>query len=844
MSVRKLYILIFVHSFFVAFSQLEKGDDFYNKSQFVKAIPCYKKVVKSSSASKKDKQDAYTKLGNSYRRIGDYAKAVDSYSQALTFKTKNGPTPEFLYNYAQVLKAETKYPEAAEQYSNYLKANPNETSVKNAMTFCQNIKIQLTKPMEYTVKNVAGVNTEEAEFSPFVHGNELMYCGEKQEFNFSEFVVNDFDGGPYFHIYNADIKGNEVKGVHEMPMPLNTDYYDGPACMSADGKTIYFSRVSVSQSKNVVNQSQIYSATFDGKKWGDVKLLNMSSDKYSVTHPCISPDNNILYFTSNMAGGFGGKDIYMSRRSGITWTKPENLGPEINTIGDEMYPNMTKNGILYFSSNGLPGYGGLDIFSAQKTGDNKWLVKKNEGLALNSNADDFGITFLTDTTGFFSSNRQGGKGKDDIYSFTYRSKAMIISGTLLLTRDINNPAKKTRILLKDEMGNVVDSLFTDEKGFFAFKNLNSDLKYMAYLDEDDPTFAGRGKAHYYLATKDGVIMMVSGQNGKDRYTFKNLPLDPNGLPDLFADDNLTMTLAGNLLYDDKGASKPIKNTHLKITNDFGDVVEQTITNELGAFVFRKIPGDQNYIISVDESDINLAPGTRVFITNKSGKELKSFYTGKDKLNFKILKADKVLLKEMDVEDEELLMTFDGYMYDQDKKAIANKKIQVREEGTNKVYDWTTTAEGKFSFRNLDADKNYIFESTDGDPTLGGLKRVYIGDKNGKIFRVLDLIDGKFKFKIIESDKYEMGDFEVDDPWLQALNMKNKQGGAPLTIVESILYASGDYKPDAAGQTILDKVTGVLAANPKLMIEIISHTDSRSSDSFNLALSKKRAQTAV
>ncbi|HOZ88590.1 MAG TPA: tetratricopeptide repeat protein, partial [Bacteroidia bacterium] len=497
---------------------MEKADKFYNKSQYVKAIPSYKKVVTSASASKKDKQEAYTKLGNSYRRIGENEKAADSYSQALTFKTKNAATAEFLYNYAQVLKASGKYPEAVEQYGNYLKLNPNDVAVKNAMKFCQEIKYHLTKPLEYSVKNAPTINTEFSEFSSFAHGNQLMFSAEREEFNFSEFVVNEYDGSPYFHLYSAEIKGDDISKEKELPMPINTDHYDGPASLSPDGKTIYFSRVDISQSAEVVNQSQIYSATLEGNKWKNIKLLNISSDKYSVAHPCISADNNFLYFTSNMAGGFGGKDIYVSRRSGITWTKPENLGPEINTIGDEMYPTMNKAGVLYFSSNGLPGYGGLDIFSAQKT-ENKWIVKRNEGLSLNSNGDDFGMSFVTDSTGYFNSNRAGGKGKDDIYTYVFRSKAMTLSGTLLLTQDINNPAKKTRILLKDEMGNVVDSIITDDKGLFAFRNLNSDLKYMVILDEDDPAFTGRGKAHYYMATKDGVIMMVSGKDGTDRYTF-------------------------------------------------------------------------------------------------------------------------------------------------------------------------------------------------------------------------------------------------------------------------------------------------------------------------------------
>src|SRR6185312_14282950 len=125
---------------------------------------------------------------------------------------------------------------------------------------------------------------------------------------------------------------------------------------------------------------------------------------------------------------------------------------------------------------------------------------------------------------------------------------------------------------------------------------------------------------------------------------------------------------------------------------------------------------------------------------------------------------------------------------------------------------------RFKFKNLDGDKNYMFETDENDPALNATRRIYIADSKGKIFRVLDVINGKFKFKLIESDKYAMADFEVDDPWLKALDMKSgtKQAGAPLTIVESILYASGDYKPDADGQKILDKVASVLSANPQLM----------------------------
>jgi outer membrane protein OmpA-like peptidoglycan-associated protein len=157
---------------------------------------------------------------------------------------------------------------------------------------------------------------------------------------------------------------------------------------------------------------------------------------------------------------------------------------------------------------------------------------------------------------------------------------------------------------------------------------------------------------------------------------------------------------------------------------------------------------------------------------------------------------------------------------------------------------TTSEKGKFNFKNLKGDKNYLFEADENDPALTGVKRIYIADSKGRIYKVLDKNgEGKFNFKILETDKVAMGEFVVDDPWLQVLEMKNK-AKQELTIIENIYYASGDFKLDAAGLTILDKVITVLGTNQKLIIELSSHTDSKSSDVFNLALSKKRAQFAV
>lgn len=830
---KRFFIVFFSVIGSVLFSQIKKGDKYAQNAQYVKAISYYKKEAKSKSGNK---QEAFLKLADCYKKINDYQSAEINYRNALAINSN--VQPDIFYNYGQVLKVNNKYTEAADQYNNYIKLKPNDANALKALKFCKEINYYLQKPIEYEVKNIENINTAKSEFSPFVINNKLAFVAEKESFNFVDYSVNDYNGEPYLNMYVSEVKGTNAGKAKTFAKKINSDFHDGPASISADGKTLYFTRVNYKSEKDFVNTAKIYTATGHDRSWNNIQGFEHNNDKYSVAHPSINEAGTMLFFCSDMPGGLGGKDIWLSKKTGNGWEKPVNLGPDINTSGDEMFPTIKNNGILYYSSNGLPGYGGLDVYSA-KSIDGKWLLVRNEGLNINSSFDDFGITFLNDSVGYFSSNRLGGKGKDDIYWYKFTNRFISVAGTVLLTENNNDPAKGVNVILADAQGKHLDSMKTNKDGAFEFKNLDGDKKYMAIIDSDDPKF--NGKAHYFLSDKNKIISRVTNNVGSDKFVFKNLPIDPNGLPDLFTDDNLT--LAGNLLYGES-PSKPIKNTRIKIVNDYGDVVEETTTNEFGAFAFRNIPTDQNYIISIEETDISLPANTKVTLTNKGGKELKTFYTGNEKFNFKILSAEKNLLKEMDADDANMVMDIYGYMYDQNKKPIPNAKIRIKEEGSTAEPQLVSSSDkGKFNFRNLKGDKGYLFEADETDPSMKSVTRIYIADSKGRIYKVMDKNgSGKFIFKILDADKAAMGEFVVDDPWLQVLEMKNK--AKELTIIESIYYASGDYKLDAAGIQILNKVIAILNSNQKLMIELSSHTDSKSSDDFNLTLSKKRAQFAV
>ena len=777
------------------------------------------------------------KLADCYRILNNYPKAESYYAQAISL----GKVPsEVNYNYGNVLKSNNKYSEALSQYFVFLEDNEKSQTAKNAIKSCQEIKYWESKPKEYEVKNVESINTKRSEFCPIIVNNKLVFVAEKVN-DIVDFDKSLTNNQPYLNIFASEIKNNEVKKEKLLSKKVNSNFHDGPITFSGDGKTAAYTRVNYivnKKNKNFINRAKIYFSEVNGTSFSKSKPFVYNSDDYSCAHPTLSADGTTLFFSSDMPGTIGAQDIWMCKKNGDSWDKPVNLGFDVNTSGDEVFPSLKKDGILYFSSNGLPGFGDLDIFTAKQV-EGKWLMQRNEGLFLNSKSDDFGVTFLNDTVGYFSSNREGGKGEDDIYWYKYTNKNISIDGTILLTENASDPAKGVKVYLLDDKGKAIDSTKTDNKGYFVFKNLDADKTYMAEVEGSDVNL--KNKSRYYLADKNSKIARITHDNGPgQKFVFRNLPIDPNGMPDLYNNDDLS--LAGNLLYGEN-PSKPIANKKIIIKNEFGDIVEETTTNEFGAFAFRNLPLDQNYSLSIVDDELPL--DTKIILTNKSGKEVKIARSdSKGGFKFSLLSVDKNAIADLSVEDKDLVMALNGYLYDQDKKAIGNAKVTIFDKA-EVIENIITDEKGRFAFKNLGADKNYLFSIDDSDPRFTNVTKIYIADSRGRIYREIKRnSSGKFQFDLIDTDKSALGGYSVDDPWLEVLNMKNKQKQESITIIESLYYAYGDFKIDAAGQNILDKVITVLNSNKNLNIELSSHTDSRSSDVFNLALSQKRAKAAV
>lgn len=825
-----LFILCLLVSKLLAFSQEPKGDNYFSKKMYSNAIKYYEKALKKDGQN----ADLLYKTGISYYHISNFEKASEYLQKA--YKTNNNPAnAEYLFYYGNVLKIQEKYEEAMKVFYKILESNPNNTLAKNTLKVCAEIRNLLTKPKEYEVQLVEDVSSDKTEFVSGFLNNQLLIIKEGKVPEMFDEIQSSYDNGYFYDIYKYDL---QKKRLDKFSKQLNMDYaYDGPIAISPDDKEIIFTRTKYNPAK-AVNTAQLYIADYAKGKIKNIRPFEYNSDAYNTAHAAYSPDGNTLFFVSDMPGGFGQTDIWMCKRENGKWGQPKNLGGDINTSGKEVFPYVRKDGRLFFSSDGLPGLGGLDIFSANLK-EGIWILNRMESLKLNSSYDDFAIVFTSDSTGYFSSNRNGGKGKDDVYSFKFRNLSMKIDGIILLTENLNNPAPNTKVYLLDAAGKKIDSTITDAAGHFEFNYLDYNQTYLVQVDDEAPQF--KGKARFYMA-KDGKIIRVSKKVKDEKFVFKLLPYEKHQIEDLKGDGDLT--LSGNFLIAGN-SSLPLKNAKVIVKTPSGDIVDTATTNEFGAFAFKYLDYDQNYIVTFEEKDLNLAPGTKLILTNKAGKEIKTFiYNPNQGFKFELLETDKVVLKELSLSDNDLMFSLKGYLKDARLNPLSNVELKVADD--KEVLQTIKTDEsGAFKIENLKFKNGVSFDIDETNEKVKNLNVVLITDaKNRVIKRLVRGMGGGFKIELLDLEKTTLSEYVVDDPWLKVLNLKNAKKKDSITVIENINYALNEYKFDDAGKRILDKVVQILKNNPDLYVEISSHTDSRADDNYNLKLSQKRAQFVV
>lgn len=455
----------------VSFAQTKLADKFFENFAYVKAVELYEKAVEKGDRS----AHVLTRLGDAYYNNSKSDKAAYWYGEAL--KEHKKIDTEYLYKYIQSLRSIGNYEEADKWFKELRSAQEGDSRLKGYNPDEVDLFSKLTSKNEVSVEiENLPFNSENSDFGAYIYNNTLYFASA----NRNDKKVYNWNKEPFLDIYEVSISKDEKGQSYGSPQEINadkinSDYHDASIAITNDGKTLYFTRDNVNRQNRIkyddegTTHLKIYKASLVNDQWTDVIELPFNDDVFSTGHPALSVDNKTLYFVSDREGGMGQTDLYsVAINDDGTYGDPVNLGKNVNTEGREMFPFVSQDSTLYFSSDGYLNLGLLDIYKSNIL-KNDLSEPENLGAPYNSGYDDFAF-FLNseDNKGYFSSNRPEGKGSDDIYSFTTKACKQEIKG---VTRDsITNlilPGVTVRLI--DETGKIIEEVVTEDNGEYTFE---------------------------------------------------------------------------------------------------------------------------------------------------------------------------------------------------------------------------------------------------------------------------------------------------------------------------------------------------------------------------------------
>lgn len=411
-----IFALLLVLSGCGADNYARKAEEYYAIGEYYDAAEEFKKAYSNTPVKEKAKRgERAWKMAECYRRIGYSAKAAGGYQNAVRYKAGGA---EATLRLAQMQHWMGKYNDAIKNYTLYLDSVPSSMEAQVGLEGCRQASVWKKKGSLYSIKKQPILASRRADYSPALYGSEwdqLYFSTTRQQAKGEE--LSGITGVKMADIFFSQ---KDDKGKWSKPEPIegevNTAYEDGACSFSPDGKTMYFTRCT--HDPNYPRYAVIMSSNRSDASWGKPEEVKISNDTLSTfAYPAVSPDGKWLYFSSDMPGGQGGMDLWKISLDEYRYGAPENLGPQVNTFADEVFPSFRGNGEFYFSSDGHPGMGGLDLFRAEQDTAGVWTLE-NLGSPMNSAGDDFGMTFEgLHNRGFFSTNRGNGRGWDQIMSF-------------------------------------------------------------------------------------------------------------------------------------------------------------------------------------------------------------------------------------------------------------------------------------------------------------------------------------------------------------------------------------------------------------------------------------------
>ena len=520
--------------------ELEKANEMYKNFSYVDAIKIYERIAQKGFVN----QEMLQSLGNAYYYNAEYKKALPWYEQ-LFQEGKYKVKPEYYYRYAQTLKSVGDYTQADKMMAKFVElTNANDT---RAALFEEN------KDYQTVIKNNSGrfqlnnasVNTENSEYGTAFYGDKIVFAGATDARK-AKRGVSQWTGESFYDLYEAEHFDQKLGSRKPFSSSINTQFNESTPVFTKDGNTMYFTR------NNYVNRKlgsdientillKILRATKDKNgNWGNIVEVPFNSDQYNVAHPALSPDEKYLYFASDMPGSFGNSDIFRVEILGDNqYGTPENLGNIINTAGRESFPYISKDNVLYYSSDGIPGLGGLDIFAVKFNADGSTSKPVNIGMPGNSADDDFCFVFNSDSKiGFLTSNRPGGKGKDDIYSF-HEDKPLLFSCQKNIKGIVKDAKTKgiianAKVILSDKVMKEVGKDQSKTDGTFTFEKVNcNDSHYYLrgekekYETAEVNVTVGKDEVVYEILLNPREVAIKKGMDLAKVFEIKEIKFDYN-----------------------------------------------------------------------------------------------------------------------------------------------------------------------------------------------------------------------------------------------------------------------------------------------------------------------------
>ncbi len=531
-----LLFFIFLSSAVLAQSKYSKSaDDAFADQMYNLALTRYQKAYSKVKSNKGEKDRIAFRMAECYRLMNNTKKSEIAYKRLATGKYAKQDPKVILY-YADALKCNGNYDEAIKQYQAYRERVPKDDLAEKGIETSKMAKEWMANPSKYQVKWEKKINSKDDDYAPAYSDKthmHIIFTSDRPAATGKD--VDNWTGLEFSDLFLAK---KDRKGEWNNPVLLdqneiiNTKVNEGAAQFNSRYTTLYFTRCWNEPKKKL--GCAIYKVGRMGTNtWAEPEKLDFGADSSrAIGHPSVSTDESTIYFSGDLPGGKGGKDIWMVSRKGkskgAATGKPENLGPDINTPGDELFPFIRDDSVLYFASSGHPGMGGLDIFRSVRGADGKWSKPENMKFPINTSADDFAIVFNPEEPeeGYFSSNRTGGKGKDDIYSFVVPPLLFTLEGNITDDRTLQ-PVPGALVQIVGTNGKSM-KYTSDEKGHYSFnKNQISPNTTFEILVTKKDYFNEKGK--------ETTVGLERSKDLTRNFVLQPIPKKPVVLPDILYD---------------------------------------------------------------------------------------------------------------------------------------------------------------------------------------------------------------------------------------------------------------------------------------------------------------------